>query len=109
MTRTAYFLRLTHRCPQSWRASATKLIEIINIDVPTVELGSVATKYNVQNKVTINGIVTAIDDPVIAKWYSTSAARRKSYTWRVNENYIDETYYDYDGLNSTVIAAPYYP
>ena len=29
-------------------ASATKLIEIINIDVPTVELGSVATKYNVQ-------------------------------------------------------------
>lgn len=39
----------------------------------------------------------------------SSAARRKSYTWRVNENYIDETYYDYDGLNSTVIAAPYYP
>jgi hypothetical protein len=53
-------------------ASATKLIEIINIDVPTVELGSVATKYNVQDKVTINGIVTAVDDPVIAKWYSAS-------------------------------------
>lgn len=39
----------------------------------------------------------------------SSAARRKAYTWRVNENYIDETYYDYDGLNSTVIHAPYYP
>lgn len=39
----------------------------------------------------------------------SSAARRKSYTFRVNENYIDEDFYDYDGLNSTVIQAPYYP
>ena len=33
----------------------------------------------------------------------SSAARRAAYTWRVNENYIDETYYDLDGLNATIV------
>jgi hypothetical protein len=39
----------------------------------------------------------------------SSAARRAPYTWRINENYIDETFYDLDGLNGTIIAAPIYP
>lgn len=39
----------------------------------------------------------------------SSAARRKEYTFRINLNYIDDDYYDYDGLNSTIINAPYYP
>ena len=37
-------------------ATATKLLEVVNIDIPTVSLGVVQKKYNVDEKVTISGV-----------------------------------------------------
>ena len=53
-------------------ATATKLLEVVNIDIPSVSLGAVKTKYNVDEKMTISGFVEVVDGDVNAKWYSTS-------------------------------------
>ena len=52
--------------------TATKLLEVVNIDIPSVSLGAVKTKYNVDEKMTISGFVDVVDGDVNAKWYSTS-------------------------------------
>ena len=67
-----YEITLTVKNDAEMSATTSKLVEIINVDVPTVEVGNVATKYNAASKVSVSGLVTAIDDTVIAKWYSTS-------------------------------------
>lgn len=47
------------------------------------------------------------DKPYMKQYKGGSAAaRREDVTWRINENYIKNGSYDFDGLNATIIA-PY--